>query len=63
METFKKYNAEWGKCRVVMADKDIGKRDVIKQCLPNASVLICLFHTFRSFKRELCGEKLGISSG
>ena len=63
METFKKYNAEWGKCRVVMADKDIGERDVIKQCLPNASVLICLFHTLRSFKREISGEKLGISSG
>lgn len=46
-----------------MADKDIQERDVIKQCLPNVSVLVCLFHTLRSFRREISCEKLGISSG
>ena len=49
--------------RVVMADKDLKERDVIKQCLPNAVVLICLFHTLRTFRREVSCEKLGISSG
>ena len=46
-----------------MADKDIGECDVLKQSLPNASVLICLFHTLRSFRREITCEKMGITAG
>ena len=53
LDMFKKYNADWKKIRVVMADKDIGERDVIKLSLPNTSVLICLFHTLRTFRREI----------
>ena len=41
---FKKNNPCWSQVRIVMADKDIGGRDVIKSSLPSASVLICLFH-------------------
>lgn len=63
VETFKKLNLNWEKVRVIMADKDIGERDVLKKSIPNASVLICLFHTLRSFKREITCEKMGISSG
>ena len=62
-ESFKKLNPEWSQVRVVMADKDIGERDVIKEQLPNARVLICLFHTLRSLKREISCEKMGITSG
>ena len=62
-DAFKKHNAEWERVRVVMADKDMRERDVIKQSLPNAAVLICLFHTLRSFRREVTCEKMGISSG
>ena len=63
MEALKQNNVQWKNIRVVMADKDIRERDVIKKCLPNVSVLICLFHTLRSFKREVTCEKMGISSG
>ena len=63
MDAFKKHNAGWECVRVVMADKDIRERDVIKQHLPNAAVLICLFHTLRSLRREITCEKMGISSG
>lgn len=63
VETFKKLNPEWRKVRVVMADKDIGERDIIKRCLPDASVVICLFHVLRSFRREITCEKMGITSG
>lgn len=63
IEALKQHNVQWGNVRVVMADKDIRERDVIKQCLPNAVVLICLFHTLRSFRREVTCEKMGISSG
>lgn len=44
VDTFKKYNMNWKKICVVMADKDIGERDILKQSIPNASVLICLIH-------------------
>ena len=36
-----------------MADKDIGERDAVKSALPPASVLICLFHALRTFRREV----------
>ncbi|XP_065886150.1 zinc finger SWIM domain-containing protein 3-like isoform X3 [Dysidea avara] len=63
VDAFKKYNSRWEKIRVVMADKDIGEQDVLKKCLPSAKILICLFHTLRSFRREISCDKLGISSG
>ena len=63
MDAFKKHNVNWESIRVVMADKDIGERDVIKQQLPNAAVLICLFHTLRSLRREITCDKMGISAG
>ena len=63
MDTFKKHNVNWDRICVLMADKDIGERDVLKQCMPNSSVLICLFHALRSFRREITCEKMGITSG
>ena len=62
MDMFKKDNKNWTKTRAVMADKDIGERDSIKS-FPDACVLICLFHTLRSFQREISSSKLGISAG
>ena len=59
IDAFKKHNQEWEKIHVIMADKDIGERDMLRQCIPNASVLICLFHTLRSFRREITCEKNG----
>lgn len=63
MDTFKSQNPEWSKISIVMADKDIGERDVVKAALPSALVLICLFHTLRTCRREVSCEKLGITSG
>jgi zinc finger SWIM domain-containing protein 3 len=58
---FKKHNAAWEKINCVMADKDMTERKVIKEEIPQAGLLICLFHTMRSFKREITTEKMGIS--
>lgn len=63
LNSFKDHNDEWERVRVVMADKDIGERDIIKICIPSAAVLICLFHTLRSLRREITCEKMGITSG
>ena len=60
--TFKKRNPRWRDIHV-MADKDINERYVIKTTLPEASLLICLFHVLRSFRREISCDKMGITSG
>lgn len=43
--------------RVVMADKDMNERSIIKE-LFGVPVLICLFHSLKAFKRQLAGLKL-----
>ena len=63
VDAFKKNNKDWHKIRIIMADKDIGEREVLKQCIPNASVLICLFHTCETFVERYHVKKMGISSG
>ena len=63
LEAFKKFNVAWESTRVIMADKDIQERDVFKRCMPQAMILICLFHMLHSFRREITCEKMGITSG
>ncbi|KAG1650346.1 hypothetical protein GQR58_028116 [Nymphon striatum] len=63
MDKFKKRNSKWTDINVIMSDKDMTERDVLTEKLPGAEILICLFHTLRSFRREVSTEKLGISSG
>ena len=46
----------------IMSDKDMTERDVLSEEIPNAVLQICLFHTLRSFKREISTEKLHITS-
>lgn len=46
-----------------MSDKDLNEREVIMQEIPDAQLLICLFHCFRSFRREITINKMGITPG
>ena len=63
VDAFKSHNKNWSETRVVMADKDLKERDVVKKSFPGVDVLICLFHTLRTFRREITTEKMGITSG
>lgn len=63
LQSFKTHNENHAKVTCVMADKDLTERAVIASELANAHLLICLFHTMRSFKREISCDKLGITSG
>ena len=36
-----------------MSDKDFVEREAFSKCFANASLLICLHHTLRSFRREV----------
>ena len=62
MKFFKKHNPSSDRVRVVMADKDLVERNVLTQELPGSIILICLFHTLRTFKREVSTQKMGITS-
>ena len=63
IDIFKSYNPSWKYVRVIMTDKDITERDVLKTSLPKAELLICLFHTMRTLRREIAVEKMGITTG
>ena len=63
VDIFKKHNPSWPSTRVLMTDKDISEREILAKSFPNASLLICLFHTFRTFRREISTEKMGITAG
>lgn len=61
MDVFKVNNEQWGDINVIMADKDMAERQVLTEKLPDAEILICLYHTLRSLRREIATDKLGIS--
>ena len=63
VQAFKNVNPQWTETKVVMSDKDFNERAVFRRQFPTAALHICLFHTLRSFRREVTTEKLGIRPG
>ena len=63
VQSFEANNPRWVDTKVIMTDKDFTERVVFRQEFPTASLLICLFHAMRSFKREITCEKLGLRAG
>ena len=63
MSIFKKHNSNWESIRALMSDKDLTERDALAVSFPNSQLLICLYHTFHSFRCEVVVEKMGITSG
>lgn len=61
VQIFKRYNPT-DRTVCIMSDKDMTERDVLSEEIPNALLQICLFHTLRTFKREISMEKLHITS-
>ena len=59
MSIFKKHNSNWESIRALMSDKDLTERDALAVSFPNSQLLIYLYHTFRSFRREIVVEKNG----
>ena len=48
--------------KILMTDKDIVERKVLKSQFPNADLQICLFHVLKSFSREIKVDKMNISA-
>jgi len=61
MDAFVKYN-DTTKAKCIMADKDMVERDVIAQKIPSATLMICLFHTLRTFRREFSAQKMNLNA-
>ena len=61
--TLRTRNSEMSRVRVIVTDKDLKERQVLRQCFPTANLLLCLFHTLRTFRREVTCERMGISGG
>lgn len=62
IECFKEVNLEaCSKIKCFMTDKDLTERSVIKEVLPGIPTLICLFHTLRTFGREITTDKRDIN--
>lgn len=62
-EEFKKYNSGWVSTECIMSDKDMTERTVLGKQFAQSNLLICLFYTLRTMKREVSCRKLGISQG
>ena len=63
LQAFKRHNEAWQQTEVVMTDKDMAERSVFALQFPSAHLQLCLFHTLRSFSREVTIDKMGIRSG
>ena len=60
LNRFKQCNPRWDDVSTVI--KDMTERAVFKNAFPQIQLQICLFHTLRTFSREVSIEKLGITS-
>ena len=59
IDIFMKHN-DTTQTRCIMADKDMTERNVLAEKIPIAVLFICLFHTLRTFHREITTDKMGI---
>ena len=63
INTFNTWNPQWKEIEVVIRDKDMVERSILKSELPHIHLQICLYHVMRTFSHEISIEKLGITSG
>ena len=62
LQRFKDRNPNWSDINTVITDKDMTERIVFKEAFPQVDLQICLYHTLRTFSREVTLEKLQIHS-
>ena len=62
MQRFKTRNPQWQNTQCIITDKDMTERSVFKSELPQVQPQICLYHTLRTFSREVTLDKMQISS-
>ena len=56
VQEFKKHNSSWNLTQCIMSDKDMTERNVLSAQFPQSKLLICLFHTLHTMRREVSTE-------
>ena len=59
---FQEHNPALQSTVSIMTDKDFVERGVLRDLMPNAHLLICLYHTLRTFRHEIHCEKMSLKS-
>ncbi|XP_022103351.1 zinc finger SWIM domain-containing protein 1-like isoform X2 [Acanthaster planci] len=60
MMRFKEHNPEWSDLQIIMVDKDVTERRVLREEFPAASVQMCLSHVLRRFEQDASKQRLGL---
>ena len=60
VKVFQKHNELWIETKVIMSDKHFAENEAFSKCFSNASLLIFVYHTLRSFRQETTCKKMGI---
>ncbi len=61
IDTFQEFNKSWLKTKVILGDKNFADRSIYKEKFPDAELQICLWHTLKTFKREISMMKRNIT--
>lgn len=61
-QIFKSNNEKWNDIQSITTDKDFTERHAFKAEFPCADLLLCLFHTLKTFKRNITIDRMSISS-
>lgn len=56
LETFKNFNPEWQKIKIIYTDIYFRHRDTLSEAFPSARTLLSVFHTVRFIEREIKGS-------
>ena len=61
MDVFVNHN-DTTKVKCIMADKDMVERDITAEKVPSAALMICLFHTLKTFRWEITVGKMNLNA-
>ncbi|KAI5754424.1 hypothetical protein M8J77_008516 [Diaphorina citri] len=63
LNIFKKVNIEAStNLQTVFTDKDFAERHAIREVFPAASLLLCFFHTLKTFRTKVTSEKMNLTN-
>lgn len=61
LSIFKKINPDSENIDVIFTDKDFSERNALSEVFPKAKLLLCFFHTLKTFKSKVTCSNMGLS--
>lgn len=62
IQHFKEKNSAWTKTKSVVTEKDLKERHIFAKELPDAQLILCLFHTLKTFRTTVKTQKMNINA-